>query len=244
MGAAFYALTDQAGEGRCSPFAFWRRPAPDVGFPLTKALTSPLSSPVFSASRGDVFLNAAERIQEAKMRNSLSVAAAIVSTAIWSASAGVGHETASPSGDPQAARNSDAVFALCVGCGNGNGNGNVGTNNGNSNGNSNTGGGNGNGNGNGNGAPQTNGNLGFMNGGTGNIGSFNGLGNSSSTSGNNNIGSGNGNLNGSTNNGNGNVGFGNGNFNGLNNVGTGNGSNNGNGNAGALNGNNNGSNNQ
>ena len=63
----------------------------------------------------------------------------------------------------------------CVGCGNGNGNGNIGGKNGNFNGNLNTGGGNGNGNGNGNGAPQTNGNLGFMNGGAGNVGAFNGL---------------------------------------------------------------------
>ena len=45
-----------------------------------------------------------------------------------------------------------------------------------------------------------------MNGGTGNIGAFNGLGNSSTTSGNNNLGALNGNGNGSTNNGNGNVG--------------------------------------
>ena len=79
-------------------------------------------------------------------------------------------------------------LAQCFGCGNGNGNGNIGALNGNLNGNLNTGVGNGNGNGNGNGAPQTNGNLGYMNGGTGNVGAFNGLGNSSTTSGNNNVG--------------------------------------------------------
>ncbi|MDE2378243.1 MAG: hypothetical protein KGM94_13300, partial [Bradyrhizobium sp.] len=142
------------------------------------------------------------------------------------------------------ARDRLTQLAQCYGCGNGNGNGNVGILNGNGNGNYNSGAGNGNGNGNGNGAPQTNGNLGFMNGGTGNIGAFNGLGNSSPTSGNNNIGAGNGNFNGSTYNGNGNVGAFNGNFNGIGNVGTGNGSNNGNGNIGALNGNFNGSFNQ
>ena len=65
----------------------------------------------------------------------------------------------------------------CIGCGNGNGNGNIGINNGNLNGNANTGSGNGNGNGNGNGAPNqgVNGNYGFMNGGSGNVGAFNGL---------------------------------------------------------------------
>jgi hypothetical protein len=108
--------------------------------------------------------------------------------------------------------------------------------NGNLNGNLNTGGGNGNGNGNGNGAPQTNGNLGFMNGGTGNVGAFNGLGNTSSTSGNNNTGALNGNGNGSTNNGNGNLGSFNGNLNGVGSSGS-NGTTNGNENIGALNGN-------
>jgi hypothetical protein len=132
-------------------------------------------------------------------------------------------------------------LALCYGCGNGNGNGNIGGNNGNFNGNFNSGSGNGNGNGNGNGAPQTNGNYGYMNGGTGNIGSYNGLGNSSSTSGNNNVGFGNGNNNGGTYNGNGNIGAYNGNYNGVGNVGSGNGSYNGNDNIGAFNGNFNGS---
>ena len=47
----------------------------------------------------------------------------------------------------------------------------------------------------------------IANGGSDNVGAFNGNGNTSSTSGNGNIGAGNGNNNGGTNNGNGNMGF-------------------------------------
>lgn len=83
-------------------------------------------------------------------------------------------------------------------------------------------------------------NIGFFNGGTGNIGAFNGLGNSSASDGNHNIGVFNGNFNGGTDDGNHNVGAFNGNFNGLGNTSSSDGNNDGNGNVGVLNGNYNG----
>ncbi len=83
-------------------------------------------------------------------------------------------------------------------------------------------------------------NIGYFNGGTGNIGAFNGLGNSSASDGNYNIGVFNGDGNGGTENGNGNIGAFNGNFNGLGNAFPSDGNNNGNGNIGVLNGNYNG----
>ncbi|WP_300258260.1 type I secretion C-terminal target domain-containing protein [Bradyrhizobium sp.] len=83
-------------------------------------------------------------------------------------------------------------------------------------------------------------NIGYFNGGTGNIGAFNGLGNSDLSDGNDNIGVFNGNDNGGRNNGNGNIGAFNGNFNGLGNADASDGNGNGNGNIGVLNGNYNG----
>ncbi len=83
-------------------------------------------------------------------------------------------------------------------------------------------------------------NIGFFNSGTGNIGAFNGLGNSNASDGNYNIGVFNGDDNGGTQNGNGNIGAFNGNFNGLGNASPSDGNNNGNGNIGVLNGNYNG----
>ena len=82
--------------------------------------------------------------------------------------------------------------------------------------------------------------IGFFNSGTGNIGAFNGLGNSSASDGNNNIGVFNGDANGGTENGNDNIGAFNGNFNGLGNASPSDGHDNGNGNVGVLNGNYNG----
>jgi hypothetical protein len=82
--------------------------------------------------------------------------------------------------------------------------------------------------------------IGFFNSGTGNIGAFNGWGNSDASNGNNNIGVFNGNANGGTANGNDNIGAFNGNFNGLGNASPSDGNNNGNGNVGVLNGNYNG----
>lgn len=82
--------------------------------------------------------------------------------------------------------------------------------------------------------------AGFFNSGTGNIGVFNGLGNSDASDGNYNIGVFNGNANGGTGNGNGNIGAFNGNFNGLGNAFPSDGNFNGNGNIGVLNGNYNG----
>ena len=81
--------------------------------------------------------------------------------------------------------------------------------------------------------------IGYFNGGVGNIGAFNGLGNSSASDGNNNIGVFNGDGNGGTENGNGNIGAFNGNFNGLENASRSdrNDNDNGNGNIGVLNGN-------
>lgn len=83
-------------------------------------------------------------------------------------------------------------------------------------------------------------NIGFFNSGTGNIGAFNGLGNSSASDGNYNIGVFNGDGNGGTENGNDNIGAFNGNFNGLGNSSRSDGNDNGNGNVGVLNGNYNG----
>jgi hypothetical protein len=83
-------------------------------------------------------------------------------------------------------------------------------------------------------------NIGFFNAGTGNIGAFNGLGNSSASDGNDNIGVFNGDGNGGTENGNHNIGAFNGNFNGLDNAFRSDGNDNGNGNVGVLNGNYNG----
>jgi hypothetical protein len=82
--------------------------------------------------------------------------------------------------------------------------------------------------------------IGYFNSGTGNIGAFNGLGNSNASDGNNNIGVFNGDANGGTANGNDNIGAFNGNFNGLGNASPSDGNNNGNGNIGVLNGNYNG----
>jgi hypothetical protein len=82
--------------------------------------------------------------------------------------------------------------------------------------------------------------IGFFNSGTGNIGAFNGLGNSDPSDGNNNIGVFNGDGNGGTENGNDNIGAFNGNFNGLGNASPTDGHNNGNGNIGVLDGNYNG----
>ena len=82
--------------------------------------------------------------------------------------------------------------------------------------------------------------IGYFNSGTGNIGAFNGLGNSDASDGNNNIGVFNGNANGGTENGNNNIGAFNGNFNGLGNTSPSDGNDNGNGNIGVLNGNYNG----
>jgi hypothetical protein len=82
--------------------------------------------------------------------------------------------------------------------------------------------------------------IGFFNSGTGNIGAFNGWGNSDASDGNNNIGVFNGNFNGGTANGNNNIGAFNGNFNGLGNASPSDGNFNGNGNIGVLNGNYNG----
>jgi hypothetical protein len=82
--------------------------------------------------------------------------------------------------------------------------------------------------------------IGVFNSGTGNIGAFNGWGDSDPSDGNNNIGVFNGNTNGGTENGNDNIGAFNGNFNGLGNASTSDGHNNGNGNVGVLNGNYNG----
>lgn len=82
--------------------------------------------------------------------------------------------------------------------------------------------------------------IGFFNSGTGNIGAFNGLGNSDASDGNDNIGVFNGDANGGKENGNGNIGAFNGNFNGLGNASPSDGNNNGNGNVGVLNGNYNG----
>src|SRR6185437_3301437 len=83
-------------------------------------------------------------------------------------------------------------------------------------------------------------NIGFFDGGTGNIGDFNGLGNSSATDGNDNIGVFNGNFNGGTADGNHNIGAFNGNFNGLGNSSPSDGNNDGDGNVGVLDGNYNG----
>lgn len=83
-------------------------------------------------------------------------------------------------------------------------------------------------------------NIGFFNGGTGNIGAFNGLGNSSASDGNDNIGVFNGDDNGGRDNGNGNIGAFNGNFNGHGNASASDGNDNGNNNIGVLNGNYNG----
>jgi hypothetical protein len=83
-------------------------------------------------------------------------------------------------------------------------------------------------------------NIGAFNSGTGNIGAFNGWGNSGASDGNNNIGVFNGNANGGTANGNNNIGAFNGNFNGLENSDPSDGNNNGNGNTGVLDGNYNG----
>ena len=80
----------------------------------------------------------------------------------------------------------------------------------------------------------------FFNSGTGNIGVFNGVGNTDGSDGNYNIGAFNGNFNGGTKNGNFNIGAFNGNFNGLGNAFPSDGNNNGNGNIGVLNGNYNG----
>ncbi|MEA2922173.1 MAG: hypothetical protein QOF07_2136 [Bradyrhizobium sp.] len=94
-----------------------------------------------------------------------------------------------------------------------------------------------------NGIHSTSGNhfdIGFFNSGTGNIGAFNGLGNSSASDGNYNIGVFNGDGNGGTENGNYNIGAFNGNFNGLGNASRSDGNDNGNGNLGVLNGNYNG----
>jgi hypothetical protein len=82
--------------------------------------------------------------------------------------------------------------------------------------------------------------VGAFNSGTGNIGAFNGWGNSDASDGNNNIGVFNGNANGGTDNGNNNIGAFNGNFNGLGNASSSDGNHNGNGNIGVLNGNYNG----
>lgn len=82
--------------------------------------------------------------------------------------------------------------------------------------------------------------IGVFNSGAGNIGAFNGWGNSDASDGNNNIGVFNGNANGGTANGNNNIGAFNGNFNGLANASPSDGNNNGNGNIGVLNGNYNG----
>jgi hypothetical protein len=82
--------------------------------------------------------------------------------------------------------------------------------------------------------------IGYFNGGSGNIGAFNGLGNSSTTDGNDNIGVFNGDGNGGQDNGNHNIGAFNGNFNGLGNASWTDGNDNGNGNIGVLNGNYNG----
>jgi len=82
--------------------------------------------------------------------------------------------------------------------------------------------------------------IGFFNSGTGNIGAFNGLGNSAASDGNNNIGVFNGDANGGAENGNGNIGAFNGNFNGVGNSSPSDGHDNGNGNIGVLNGNYNG----
>ena len=82
--------------------------------------------------------------------------------------------------------------------------------------------------------------IGFFNSGTGNIGAFNGLGNSDASDGNDNIGVFNGDANGGKENGDGNIGAFNGNFNGLGNASPSDGNNNGNGNVGVLNGNYNG----
>jgi hypothetical protein len=82
--------------------------------------------------------------------------------------------------------------------------------------------------------------TGFFNSGTGNIGAFNGLGNSDASDGNNNVGVFNGDANGGTANGNDNIGAFNGNFNGVGNASPSDGNNNGNGNIGVLNGNYNG----
>jgi hypothetical protein len=82
--------------------------------------------------------------------------------------------------------------------------------------------------------------IGFFNSGTGNIGAFNGLGNSHASDGNDNIGVFNGDGNGGRDNGNGNIGAFNGNFNGLGNAFPSDGNDNGNGNVGVLNGNYNG----
>jgi hypothetical protein len=82
--------------------------------------------------------------------------------------------------------------------------------------------------------------IGVFNSGAGNIGAFNGWGNSDASDGNNNIGVFNGNANGGTANGNHNIGAFNGNFNGLGNASPSDGNNNGNGNIGVLNGNYNG----
>jgi hypothetical protein len=82
--------------------------------------------------------------------------------------------------------------------------------------------------------------IGYFNAGMGNIGAFNGLGNSSASDGNYNTGVFNGDGNGGTANGNDNIGAFNGNFNGLGNASPSDGNNNGNGNIGVLNGNYNG----
>jgi hypothetical protein len=94
-----------------------------------------------------------------------------------------------------------------------------------------------------NGVHSTSGNLsdiGYFNGGTGNIGAFNGLGNSDPSDGNYNIGAFNGDGNGGRDNGNGNIGAFNGNFNGLGNASSTDGNDDGNDNIGVLNGNYNG----
>lgn len=82
--------------------------------------------------------------------------------------------------------------------------------------------------------------IGFFNSGSGNIGAFNGLGDSDASDGNHNIGVFNGNFNGGVANGNFNIGAFNGNFNGLGNSAPSDGNHNGNGNIGVLNGNYNG----
>ena len=83
-------------------------------------------------------------------------------------------------------------------------------------------------------------NIGAFNSGTGNIGAFNGWGNTDASDGNNNIGVFNGNANGGMDNGNNNTGAFNGNFNGLGNSALSDGAYNGNGNIGVLDGNYNG----
>ena len=84
---------------------------------------------------------------------------------------------------------------------------------------------------------ETSANVGFGNGGSGNIGIFNGLWNSGPGNGTGNIGAFNGLWNGGSGNGNFNIGVLNGNLNGVGNLGSGNGANNGNSNTGFLNGN-------